>query len=148
MDQTFAQIASSPDYSAHGRRLSAVLAVAAVCAALNVATISPAAAQTVAVVDVVKVAEGFRASKLLGVKVLNSANEEVGTLDDLIFDKDRLVFAILQVGGFLGIGGYLVALPYDTLEISDAGQKIVLTSGGSKEELQETQQFDYGKDQK
>ncbi len=127
---------------------SAALAAAAICAALNMAIdVRPANAQTVTVVDVVKVADGFRASKLLGTKVINSANEEVGTLDDLIFDQDRLVYAILQVGAFLGLGGYLVAVPYENLEISDAGRRIVLTSGGSKEELQQTQEFKYGQNQ-
>ena len=128
--------------------LSAALAAAAFSAALNVAIDArPALAQTVTVVDVVKVAEGFRASKLLGMKVVNTTNEEVGTLDDLIFDKDRLVYAILQVGAFLGLGGYLVAVPYENLEISDAGRRIVLTSGGSKEELQQTEEFNYGQSQ-
>ncbi|MDC9822653.1 PRC-barrel domain-containing protein [Devosia sp. ZB163] len=127
--------------------LSAALLAAAACAALSVTvTVRPAIAQTVTVVDVVKVAEGFRASKLLGTKVVNSAKEEVGTLDDLIFDQDRLVYAILQVGAFLGLGGYLVAVPYESLEISDGGRGIVLTSGGSKEELQQTQEFKYGQD--
>ena len=121
--------------------LSAALLAAAVCTALSVTvSVRPAIAQTVTVVDVVKVAEGFRASKLLGTKVVNSANEDVGTLDDLIFDQDRLVYAILQVGAFLGLGGYLVAVPYENLEISDAGRRIVLTSGGSKEELQQTEE--------
>lgn len=129
--------------------LSAALAAAAVCAALSIVTdVRPAIAQTVAVVDVVKVAEGFRASKLLGKKVINSANEDVGTLDDLIIDRDRLVYAILQVGAFLGLGGYLVAVPYEYLAISDAGRRIVLTAGGSKEELQKTDEFNYSQDQK
>jgi sporulation protein YlmC with PRC-barrel domain len=128
--------------------LSAALAAVAICVTLSVAIgVRPASAQTVAVVDVVKVAEGFRASKLLGTKVVNSADEEVGSLDDLIFDDDRLVYAILQVGAFLGIGGYLVAVPYEDLEISDAGRRIVLTSGGSKEELQQTEEFSYGQNQ-
>ena len=129
------------------RWLSAALAAASICAVVNTATIGPAIAQTVTVVDIVKVAEGFRASKLLGAKVINSANEEVGTLDDLIFDQDRLVYGVLQVGGFLGLGGYLVAVPYENLEVSDAGRRIVLTTGGSKEELQQTQEFSYGQDQ-
>ena len=129
------------------RWLYAGLTAAALCAVLNVTIVRPVTAQTVTVVDVVKVAEGFRASKLLGTKVVNSASEEVGTLDDLIFDQDRLVYGVLQVGGFLGLGGYLVAVPYENLEVSDAGRRIVLTTGGSKEELQQTQEFSYGQDQ-
>ena len=137
--------ASTP-HELHPRRLlSATLTAVAICAALNVTIgVAPAVAQTATIVDVVKVAEGFRASKLLGTKVTNTTNEDVGTLDDLILDQDKLVYAILQVGAFLGLGGYLVAVPYGNLEISDAGHKIVLKEGGSKAELQQTQEFRYG----
>ena len=53
-----------------------------------------------------------------------------------------VLFAILQVGGFLGIGGFLVAIPYNSLEINEDGSKIVLAQG-SKEELQKLPEFKY-----
>jgi sporulation protein YlmC with PRC-barrel domain len=123
------------------------MAAAAISGLLVVTIDRPALAQMVTVVDVVKVADGFRASKLLGTKVLNTSNEDVGTLDDFVFDQDRLVYGILQVGAFLGLGGYLVAVPYENLDISDGGHKIVLKTGGSKEELKQTQEFKYGQQQ-
>jgi hypothetical protein len=49
----------------------------------------------------------------------------------------------LQVGGFLGLGGFLIAVPYNSLNISPDGKKIVLTQGGSKAELQKTPEFKY-----
>ena len=42
--------------------------------------------------------------------------------------------ATLQVGGFLGIGAHLVAVPYESLIIDDEGSKIQLP-GASKDEL-------------
>jgi sporulation protein YlmC with PRC-barrel domain len=102
---------------------------------------------TVAVVDVVAVAEGYRASKLFGVKVKNTTGEEIGAIDDLVVDQKQVLYAILQIGGFLGIGGYLIAVPYQNLEIKDAGKTITLKAGGSKEELQKTPEFKYGKNQ-
>ena len=56
----------------------------------------------------------------LGTTVQNDRNEKIGTLDDIIIssDKDRVQFAILQVGGFLGLGGKTVAVTYDSLNIS------------------------------
>jgi hypothetical protein len=93
-------------------------------------------------VDVVAVAEGYRASKLRGTTVVNNANEKIGEIDDLIVGKDRVLFAILQVGGFLGIGSRLVAVPYSSLQISDEGRRIVLP-GATKDQLKGLPVFKY-----
>jgi PRC-barrel domain len=94
------------------------------------------------VVDVVAVADGYRASKLRGATVVNSKNEKIGELDDLIVGKDRVLFGIIQVGGFLGIGSYLIAVPYASLQISEAGRRIVLP-GASKEHVKDLPEFKY-----
>ena len=104
----------------------------------------PAFSQNVVVldVDVKEVAKGYRASELAGADVENSTGETIGSIDDLIIDREKVLFAILQVGGFLGIGGFLVAIPYNSLEINEDGSKIVLAQG-SKEELQKLPEFKY-----
>ena len=86
----------------------------------------------------------FRASKLLGTKVENEKNEKIGTLDDLVITTDHKLFAVLQVGGFLGLGGYLVALPYESLAINDHGRKITL-AGASKDAVHKLPEFQYPK---
>jgi hypothetical protein len=48
----------------------------------------------------------------------------------------------LQVGGFLGIGSRLVAVPYQALQISEAPTKILLP-GASKEALKNLPEFKY-----
>ena len=103
-----------------------------------------ARAQTVQLVDVdVKaVGEGYRASKLLGTKVENEKNEKIGTLDDLVITVDHKLFAVLQVGGFLGLGGHLIAVPYESLAIADHGRKITLP-GASKEALEKLPEFQF-----
>jgi sporulation protein YlmC with PRC-barrel domain len=95
-------------------------------------------------VDLSVVAKGYRMSKLIGNSVINDKNEKIGTVDDVIADNDKkqLSFAVLQVGGFLGVGGHLVAVPYDSLVIDDTGQKITLP-GASKDELKKLSQFNY-----
>lgn len=105
---------------------------------------TPALAENVVVVevDVKEVAKGYRASELTGADVENGAGETIGAIDDLIVDRERVLFAIVQVGGFLGVGGFLVAVPYDDMEISPDGSKIVLAQG-SKEELQKLPEFKY-----
>jgi sporulation protein YlmC with PRC-barrel domain len=103
-------------------------------------------AQTVQLVtvDVKAVSQGFQASKLIGKRVQNDKNEKIGTLDDLVIAKDRNLFAVLEVGGFLGLGGYLIAVPYESLTISDDGVKITL-AGGSKDALQKLPEFQFKK---
>jgi sporulation protein YlmC with PRC-barrel domain len=100
------------------------------------------AAVALVVVDVVAVADGYRFSKLRGQTVYNSTNEKIGELDDLIIGKDRVLFAIIQVGGFLGIGSRLVAVPYTSLQISQEGKHIVLP-GATKEQLNALPEFVY-----
>ena len=93
-------------------------------------------------VDVAIVAKGHRISKLLSSNVMNDKNEKVGTLDDVIVDHDRNLFAVLQVGGFLGINTRLVAVPYQSLVIDDAGKKIELP-GAASDELRKLAEFKY-----
>jgi len=101
-----------------------------------------AAEVALVVVDVVAVADGYRASKLRGAPVVNSKNEKIGELDDLIVGKDRVLFGIIQVGGFLGLGSHLIAVPYDSLQISEAGRRVVLP-GATKEHVKDLPEFKY-----
>jgi PRC-barrel domain len=82
----------------------------------------------------VQVANGYRASKLRGVTVSNPQNQKIGDLDDLIVGKDRVLFAIVQVGGLLGIGSHLIAVPYSSLQINEDGTRIVLP-GATREQV-------------
>ncbi len=94
-------------------------------------------------VDVAEVAKGFRAKKLLGSTVTNDKKESIGTLDDMIIDERKRIFAVVQVGGFLGLGAHLIAVPYDSLQISDDGKKIELP-GASRDALTALAEFHYG----
>jgi len=95
-------------------------------------------------VDLSVVMQGYRLSKVIGSSVINDKNERIGTIDDVIADKDKkqLSFAVLQVGGFLGLGGRLVAVPFDSLVIDDKERKITLP-GASKDELKKLSEFNY-----
>src|SRR5712671_5711025 len=82
-------------------------------------------------VDVQKLAAGYRASKVIGSSVVNDANETIGKIDDMLVSRDgKEPFAVLSIGGFLGMGSHLVAVPYDSLKFVD--KKFVLP-GGTKE---------------
>jgi hypothetical protein len=108
------------------------------------ATSMPALSQGVQLVkvDVTVVGKGFRAGKLIGTAVVNDKNESIGKIDDIIIDNKRNMYAVLQVGGFLGVGSRLVAVPFDNLKIDDAGKKVVLP-GATKDELKKLAEFKY-----
>ena len=59
----------------------------------------------------------WRTSKMDGIKVYNEANENIGSINDLLMDKSGNVkIAVIGVGGFLGMGEHLVAVPYEKLK--------------------------------
>jgi PRC-barrel domain len=95
----------------------------------------------IAKVDVLKLAAGYRASKVIGSNVINGANETIRKIDDLLVSPDgKEPFAVLSIGGFLGMGSHLVAVPYDNLKLVD--KKLVLP-GGTKESLKLLPEFKY-----
>jgi sporulation protein YlmC with PRC-barrel domain len=127
------------------RTLSIWIAVVAILGLLLIVTNSQLAfSQGVQLVkvDVSVVGKGYRAGKLIGASVTNDKNESIGKIDDIIIDNNRVMYAVLQVGGFLGAGSKLVAVPYDSLKIDEAGKKVVLP-GASKDELKKLADFKY-----
>src|SRR6202035_290765 len=78
--------------------------------------------------DVQGGANGYRVSKLTGQVVVNDKNERIGKIDDFVIghDEGHSLFTVLEVGGFLGIGSRLVAVPYDSLTIDQTASKIEL----------------------
>jgi sporulation protein YlmC with PRC-barrel domain len=125
----------------------AVLIAGAIAAAGMIAAVprpvhGQPAAVNLAVLDVAVVGKGYRVSKLMGRAVTNSMNERVGTIDDFVIGRDRVLFTILQVGGFLGIGSHFIAVPYQSLVLDDTGTKITLP-GATKDELKKLAEFKY-----
>ena len=124
-----------------------VVSAAAIAIAAALATpmfvLAQGAPQTVQLtkVDVVKVATGFRASKVIGSSVVNEANDTVGKVDDIIVaENGKSPYVVLSVGGFLGIGDKLVVLPYEQLKTMD--RKIVMP-GATKDALKDLPSFKY-----
>lgn len=104
----------------------------------------PSHADQLVAVDVRPLAEAYRASRMIGTAVLNDKNEKIGTIDDLIVSpNDQVLFAVLSVGGFLGINRRLVAVPYSELKVDGEARKIILP-GASKNALSNLPEFHYG----
>ena len=124
-----------------------VLATAAIAAATALAApafvLAQGTPQTVQLmkVDVIKVATGYRASKVIGASVVNEANDTVGKVDDIIIGQDgKTPFVILSVGGFLGMGTKLIVLPYESLKATE--NKLMLP-GATKDALKDLPEFKY-----
>jgi hypothetical protein len=59
----------------------------------------------------------WRSSKLVGLNVYNDANESLGSISELLLDQTgKVQAAVIGVGGFLGVGERMVAIPYEKLK--------------------------------
>jgi sporulation protein YlmC with PRC-barrel domain len=90
----------------------------------------------------------IRASKLIGASVYNDRDEKVGSVDDLVLGKDNKADeVIVSVGGFLGMGTKLVAVPYTQLKLGDtknaSSDNKVVMPGATKESLKAQPEFSY-----
>src|SRR5688500_6424477 len=75
-----------------------------------------------------------KASGLLGMEVRNAENQKLGEVKDLVMDMNsgRISYAVLSVGGFLGIGEKLIAVPPGALKATDAGEYMTLNADKTK----------------
>ena len=79
--------------------------------------------------------------KVIGATIYNGANESVGKIDDIIVAQDgKAPFAVISVGGFLGLGDRLVILPYEQFRTD--GERLVLP-GATKDALKNLPEFKY-----
>jgi sporulation protein YlmC with PRC-barrel domain len=74
----------------------------------------------------------WRASKMVGLSVYNEKNESVGSINDFLTDKNgKIVAVVIGVGGFLGVGEHLVAIPFEKVKFSTEPVAYTSTSGTS-----------------
>jgi len=97
---------------------SALLATAAFAQTPAATTTDKAGATTTTSAATTSSFQGdWRASKMAGLSVYNDKNESVGSINDLLTDKSGNIKAvIIGVGGFLGVGEHLVAVPFDKVK--------------------------------
>jgi len=74
-----------------------------------------------------------KASGLLGMEVRNRDNQKLGEVKDLVMESPgKVSYAVLAVGGFLGIGEKLIALPPAALHVAEDGDYLVLDADKAK----------------
>jgi hypothetical protein len=123
------------------KKFTTVAASMALIAAIAPSFAADLTPQGVSQLNVKTLADGYRTSKLVGAPVVNDANQSVGTIDDLLVGRsDKVLYAVLSVGGFLGMGSKLIAVPWASLQIR---AKDVLLPGASKDQLKALPEFKY-----
>jgi sporulation protein YlmC with PRC-barrel domain len=94
----------------------------------EVATEAPATPPPADAIITAESATDMRADKLIGTSVYNTQGEEVGSVQDIVFDKDgKIVGVVLKVGGLLGIGGKSVGIKWDEVQISPTEELVTIS---------------------
>lgn len=74
-------------------------------------------------------------SELMDAEVVTSADESLGSVEDLLIDSEgRILGVIVGIGGFLGIGQRQVAIPTESLQVMFEGE--VAASGDAAGQTQ------------
>lgn len=86
-----------------------------------------------------------RMSELIGSAIYNDRDEKIGDVDDVLAEAasgGTGAMAVVQIGGFLGLGGRLVTVPLRDLRWNAERERLMLP-GASKEALQSRPAFEY-----
>jgi len=69
-----------------------------------------------------------KATKFIGMDVKNPENESVGKVSDLALDlkSGKIAYAVLSVGGFLGVGDKMIAVPIEALTVEKGAKHLLL----------------------
>jgi PRC-barrel domain len=79
---------------------------------------------------------------VIGSKVVNAQNEDLGKIEDLVIDAGagRIAYAVLSFGGFLGMGDKYFAIPWNAFRFNLAEKHAVLNL--DKKQLENAPGFD------
>jgi sporulation protein YlmC with PRC-barrel domain len=68
------------------------------------------------------------ASSLTGDKVINTQDQDLGKVEDIMLDVQtgRVAYAVLSFGGFLGVGDKLFAIPWTAMRLDEDRKCFVL----------------------
>jgi sporulation protein YlmC with PRC-barrel domain len=84
----------------------------------------------------------FMVEKIIGSRVMNLKGQTLGKIEDLVIDIDtgKIMYAILDFGGFLGIGNKLFPVPWESLAALPLEGIFFLNQ--SKEQLEKAPGYD------
>jgi sporulation protein YlmC with PRC-barrel domain len=125
-------------YAVTGVAASALLASVAFAQSPSATTDRATTAAPAAASDTSSFKGSWRTSKLIGLNVYNDSNESLGSINDLLTDKNGDIKAVvIGVGGFLGVGEHLVAVALDKVKFVDepiayTGASTAPATGGAR----------------
>jgi sporulation protein YlmC with PRC-barrel domain len=107
-------------YAVVGLAASAMLTSVAFAQSPSATTDRATTAAPAAASDTSSFKGNWRSSKMVGLNVYNDSNESLGSINDLLTDKNGDIKAVvIGVGGFLGVGEHLVAVAFDKVKFVD-----------------------------
>jgi sporulation protein YlmC with PRC-barrel domain len=75
----------------------------------------------------------FSLGQVIGMTVRTPEGQELGRVDDVVVDAHgKTVFAVLSHGGFMGMGGKLVAVPFGAVSFDKTERHLVLDATREK----------------
>jgi putative membrane protein len=80
--------------------------------------------------------------EVLGSSVVNADGDEVAEIEDVVVDQSQRHYAVLSVGGFLGIGDKKVAIPLDQMQLGE--DETYLMSTETEEQLEQMPAYEEG----
>jgi len=86
----------------------------------------------------------LRAGDLIGSSLRNTDDQYLGEINDVVFDPDghEITHALVEVGGFLGMGEEVVAVPLSALRVTDDLETFVVAM--PKERFEEAPRLEEG----
>lgn len=89
---------------------------------------------TTSVINETPISKANKASGLIGMDVRNPENQKLGEIKDLVVDlhSGKIAYAVLSVGGFLGIGDKYVAVPPSAFSVAADQDRLVLNADKAK----------------
>ncbi len=88
-------------------------------------------------------ANGMQASDLIGAEVRTNADENVGSIGDLIIDQNgQVVAVVVGVGGFLGMGEKEVAIGWEHITTSGTSEQKELRVDVTRDDLRAAPEFE------
>ena len=83
-----------------------------------------------------------KSDEVIGVKVINNQNENLGKIYEIVLDKvsGQVKYVVLESGSFLGLGGKFFAIPWNSIHYNLEEEAFVL--GVSNDVLKKAPGFD------
>ena len=72
--------------------------------------------------------------------MVNTKGDKVGKIEDVVLDPTGKYYAVVSVGGFLGIGDKDVALPLNDLQLGQG--EAYLMSAATEDQLKQMPEYD------